>query len=395
MFWIVYRPTRRIALIFCVAFHLMNSRLFSIGMFPWVCLAELPLFFDRSWPRIIFFQSKSSENKKRKKNRKRGLREKVTTVFIICYCCIQLVLPYSHFITQGYNSWTNGIYGYSWDMMVHAWETVLVTIKVVENESQREHFLHPNVFALNDRWTKHPDMAYQYAHCLEKQLVKNEPESILSSTNISIYFDVWCSLNGRFQQRFFDPNVNMLSATWSPFRRTEWVLPLLDGFNGMRSKITEIRQTVLEWNNQSDVIFVADFPKLTLSNFIQPELTNVSLTLLQGRISYADDLCDEPIFIESSGQHIDVPSGIFHEIQILENGPATYMYTFYNKTTMVGINCRMQSEILPLLTELVNRYDNGKTFFANIFTSMLFEFNLILNVIYGYLFSLLSKIYWF
>ncbi|XP_042888189.1 vitamin K-dependent gamma-carboxylase-like [Penaeus japonicus] len=45
--------TRKHALFFGSAFHLMNSQIFSIGMFPWVCMATLPIFCTLSWPRPL------------------------------------------------------------------------------------------------------------------------------------------------------------------------------------------------------------------------------------------------------------------------------------------------------------------------------------------------------
>lgn len=49
------------------------------------------------------------------------------------------------FFFQGYNGWTNGQYGYSWDMMVHAWHTSMVVIKVVDKDGGNEYYLDPNV----------------------------------------------------------------------------------------------------------------------------------------------------------------------------------------------------------------------------------------------------------
>nr|CAD7601848.1 unnamed protein product [Timema genevievae] len=45
----------------------------------------------------------------------------------------------------GYNNWTKGLYGYSWDMMVHSWDTILVVVKVVDNDTGKEHFIDPDV----------------------------------------------------------------------------------------------------------------------------------------------------------------------------------------------------------------------------------------------------------
>lgn len=78
----LFDKTRLPAMIFCTAFHFMNSRLFSIGnvnlyrnyllslivsysslflfspfifagMFPYVCLATMPLFCNVDWPRTF------------------------------------------------------------------------------------------------------------------------------------------------------------------------------------------------------------------------------------------------------------------------------------------------------------------------------------------------------
>lgn len=41
-------------------------------------------------------------------------------------------------------------------------------------------------------------------------------------TNISVYTDIWCSLNGRFQQRMFNPNQDIINAEWHPFETISW-----------------------------------------------------------------------------------------------------------------------------------------------------------------------------
>ncbi|KAJ8985486.1 hypothetical protein NQ317_015025 [Molorchus minor] len=158
-------------------------------------------------------------------------------------------------------------------MMVHSWDTILVVVKVVDNESGREYFIDADAWTLNDRWNKHADMCVQYAQCLKRNLLmeskgeiqtpsgsNNEISKYITSENISIYTDVWCSLNKRFQQRMYDPNYDLLKANWSPFRPVEWLLPLLTEYNDFRARMYEITQDVYSWSNQSDVLFIADFP---------------------------------------------------------------------------------------------------------------------------------------
>ncbi len=64
---------------------------------------------------------------------------------LLTYICVQLVLPYSHSITQGYNTWTNGLYGYSWDMMISSWETLHQKVTVRNFETGEERYLDPDV----------------------------------------------------------------------------------------------------------------------------------------------------------------------------------------------------------------------------------------------------------
>lgn len=412
VFWLIYQKTRPIATIFAISFHFMNSRLFSIGMFPWVCIVELPLFYNNNWPRNLLKRNNNNkiniekdehipnsydENKfndgkfcavqETTKNENSNInkitkRRKTTVYLILFYCFIQLFLPYSHFITKGYNNWTDGIYGYSWDMMIHAWDTVQVTIRIVDNGNDKSHFIEPYTFTENDRWTKHADLAKQHAACINKHL-KHEyylnldnKNNLLTSDNYSIYFDVWCSLNGRFQQRMFNPNVDILKADWSPFYDTKWIMPLLKEFTKMRTTITQITDDILSLNNYTDVLFIADFPTFILDNYIAPELENVTLTVLEGIVRYESDTGLTIDHIQK--QSINIESGIIHKIITISETPSCYMYTYVNKTMQLLQESETEAipiiskSKLPLIAEFFHRIENYKQFLANIANSFLF-----------------------
>lgn len=385
-FWLIFKPTRPIATLFSIAFHFMNSRLFSIGMFPWVCLMELPLFYSKSWPRnFMKIKNREKDDKKKvkkSKENKNTFKQKIITGLILSYCSLQFFLPYSHFLTKGYNNWTNGLYGYSWDMMVHAWDTILVSVKVVDNGNGNIHFLDPYAYTEMDRWTKHADMAVQYSKCVEKNLqddFKNNQKSILTSSNISIYLDVWCSMNGRFQQRMYNPNVDILKAYWSPFEDVTWNIPLLKEFTYFRPKLNELVKDVLSWSNYTDVLFIADFPGLFMENYISPQLTNISLTVLNGAIKY--EVEGNPTkYSLASGQSLNVEAGIFHRIHTISKSPSSYMYTYLNKTMQdENLNYGSTGAVtdlkpkFPILEETMKRIEKYKKFSLHIFNSLLYE----------------------
>ncbi|XP_076642244.1 gamma-glutamyl carboxylase [Halictus rubicundus] len=403
-FWILFEKTRMPAMVLCTTFHLMNSRLFSIGMFPYVCLATMPLFCNADWPRkcISYFKhdctsilaenraiehesiedtlkpqtnfsargkvdfetdnklknaikeqdDRSLERKHEDRNirtvckrTKEGAtkRQKFVVSLLLFHVALQFFLPYSHFITKGYNNWVPGMYGYSWDMMVHAWDTILVVIKIHDNVSNEDRYLDPKAWVQSDRWEKHGDMARQYAFCIRDNLIEQERRVGQSdhhykmpakwsrlSSNLSIYIDVWCSLNGRFQQRMFDPNVDFLTVDWHPFKPISYLMPLLSQYNSYRYKLEEIQQHVYTWSNDTDVLFVADFPGMYLDNYIAGNFTNVSLTVLEGEVTYSDEELTEGVTL-SKESSIPIKTSQFHRVKTTSAFPACYMYTYNNR----------------------------------------------------------------
>lgn len=397
-FFLIYKNTRPIAALFATAFHLMNSRLFNIGMFPWVCLVELPLFFENNWPRTLWrklkcstrIAGKSSAEERmscvndRNVTTKKTSRERFTAISILIYCFLQFFLPFSHKLTIGFNNWTEGIYGYSFDMMMQQWNPSLISIKIVDNGNQKQHFIEPLAFTDSYRWTQYPDMAFQYAECINENLkadYRENSKSVLESSNLSIYFDIWCSLNGRFQQRIYNPRVDMVKSEWHPFRRPSFTLPLLHEFSHLRKEMTEISRDVYSWNNYTDLMFVADFPGLTMDNYIVPEMDNVTLTVLQGAVKFQHENESKSSSL-SKGQSTPVKSGRFHKVRTISDTPACYFYTYINATQQLlntpsdikHEETRKSVPLLPLVQEFNARLENYKKFFYHVANSILYEF---------------------
>uniref|UniRef100_A0A1B6CFW1 Vitamin K-dependent gamma-carboxylase n=1 Tax=Clastoptera arizonana TaxID=38151 RepID=A0A1B6CFW1_9HEMI len=395
-FWLYFDQTRPFALIALGLFHFMNSRIFSIGMFPYVCLAMMPLFCYSDWARklsryvsenickeqpskndICIYQEVEKENgftntqKPKEKSNKCNWKYKLTSVFIIFYCSIQGFLPYSHFITKGYNNWTNGLYGYSWDMMVHSWDTVLLVVRIVDKDTGEEHFLDPEAWVNTDKWSKHGDMLIQYAQCIQNN-IQNEVNGM---SNISINVDVWCSLNKRFQQRMYNPKIDLLTADWSPFQPISWLMPLLTQFSSWRDKMSQIEQQVSTWSNNSDILFVADFPGLYFENYLHEDLTNVTLMVFEGKVIL--EIEDQGNVSVSEGETISVPTAVLHKIHTVSQTPSCYMYTYMNTTFI-------ESEEIKIITA------SGFTFrrameirWKNFIRGITLVFNAVLKVVYS------------
>lgn len=164
-FLLFFDVSRSTGLVFVSYFHCMNSQLFSIGMFPYVMLASSPLFCSPEWPRKLVShcpkrlqdllplkaapQPSAScvyKRSRAKGGQKPGLRHRLGALFTLLYLLEQLFLPYSHFLTQGYNNWTNGLYGYSWDMMVHSRSHQHVKITYRDGRTGELGYLNPGAF---------------------------------------------------------------------------------------------------------------------------------------------------------------------------------------------------------------------------------------------------------
>ncbi|CAH1236547.1 unnamed protein product [Diabrotica balteata] len=409
-FWMLIDVTRPVAFLFCASFHLMNSRLFGIGMFPYVCLATMPLFCEETWPKKIMslftnknLDSSPSNNCLYQLKGKKGPSEYNTTItwqhklvvsLVLFHCGLQVFLPYSHFITKGYNNWTNGLYGYSWDMMVHSWDTVVI-IKVVDNENQRELFVDPQALTDGTRWGIHADMCVQYAQCLKRNVIPNtdtldtnynSKESL--SSNISVYIDVWCSLNKRFTQRMYNPNYDLLKANWSPFQPVEWLLPLLTEYNNFRVQMDTISEEVYSWSPTSDVMFVADYPGFTLENFIKDDLENATLTVLEGTIVYEIEnigtLQSQGITL-NKGQSIPIEIDAFHKIHTISNTPSCFMYTFSKKDIVGTTDIKAAYAPFPLIENMVERMESALLMWTHIKNS-------VFNIFFGIPYELRSRI---
>ncbi|KAJ8971128.1 hypothetical protein NQ314_000860 [Rhamnusium bicolor] len=368
----------------------------------------MPLFCAENWPRkvqsvftksnlepspslsCIYPDSKINEYKDSSLQKNVKWRHKFVVTLLICHCGLQIFLPYSHFITKGFNNWTNGLYGYSWDMMVHSWDTILVVVKVVDNNSRKEFFIDSEAWTQNDRWNKHADMCVQYAQCLKKNLLQDLKKETqispytkdfsnhITSENISIYVDVWCSLNKRFQQRMYDPNYDLLQANWSPFRSVEWLLPVLTELNDFRMTMNEIIEEVYSWSNQSDVLFIADFPGLFLENFIDKDLQNVTLTVLEGAVVY--EIEDRDTFQSlgvtlKKGESVPIEVGLFHKIHTISEVPSCYMYTFIREEKVdvkPAENKRVMYSPFPLVEDVQDRLESFVRMWCHIGNSILY-----------------------
>ncbi|NXK70182.1 VKGC carboxylase, partial [Sylvietta virens] len=336
-FLLFFDVTRPLALVFVTYFHCMNSQLFSIGMFSYTMLATNGLFCRPEWPRGLlarcppWLQGWLPSTKPPQPSpdchyggqRAQGgirLRQHLAAAFTILYVLEQLFLPYSHFITQGYNNWTNGLYGYSWDMMVHSRFHQHVKITYKDGLTGEVGYLKPGV---------------------------SEPVVVPIPCVVSWFPMLWapslpgglwgthriwgcCGVLTPCPLRLVDPRVDLVRAPWSPWTPTPWLLPLLVDLSPWRQRLQELEAQL---DGHTDAVFIADFPGLHLENFVSEDLGNTSLRVLQGKV-VVELVEQQQNHSLQEGEGMQLPAGQYHKVHTVSPEPSCYMYLYVNTTAL-------------------------------------------------------------
>ena len=127
-----------------------------------------------------------------------------------------------------------------------------------------------------------------------------------------------------------DPTVDLVTADWSPFDQTMWLQPLLVELSPWRSTLKQIRNANFEINNATDIVFVADFPGLSLENYIAPDI-KANITVLSGQIEVQTEHSNVSTIL-TANDTISLSSDATHTVFTVTDQPSCYMYVYYNES---------------------------------------------------------------
>ena len=214
---LLFKPTRKYAFFASIFFHLFNSFVFHIGIFPYLSLAFCLFFFEPETVRNIFLKKKKlyTQNEIKIPSYKSVFK----SVFIV-YFLIQIILPLRHYFTKDNVLWTEEGHRLSWRMMLRA-KSGSINFRVVDNATNN---LIP--IKLNEYLTKKqerslrtkPDFIWQFSQRIKKQF-KSEGK------DVSIFATCYVSVNGKPSKRFIDPEIDLAKAEWNYFKHNTWILP--------------------------------------------------------------------------------------------------------------------------------------------------------------------------
>jgi hypothetical protein len=221
---LLWKRTRAPAYAACVLFHLVNSALFPIHIFPWFMIFATTIFFEPNWPRRVLGGEPLQQPALLSRDwATLSLATKAAFIFFTAYCVFHLWWPLRHQMYGGDVNWTERGHYFSWRMMLRN-KTAGVRYYITDPVEGKT--WNPNLRpVLNDeqagKFTKDPEMILQLARFLADDYQQHTGRSVAVRALALV------SLNGRKPQLLIDPDVDLARQPRGLHRR-DWIKPLTE-----------------------------------------------------------------------------------------------------------------------------------------------------------------------
>ena len=235
---LLWRRTRLFAFVAAVLFNLINALIFEIGIFPWLMLGALLIYFPpdlmRRFARAFMSpgeefldeqpaqaSAKPEPIAERRSFLPLSTSQKMVAGLLGAYLVVQLILPLRHYLYPGNVSWTEEGHNFAWHMKLRTkgGEGVFT---VTHPESGQTWTIKPHDYLETHQVTKvitKPDLVLLFAHHLAEEKRREGYE------NVEVRARIMVSLNGRQPQLLIDPNVDLAKEQMS-LLPTRWIVPL-------------------------------------------------------------------------------------------------------------------------------------------------------------------------
>ena len=227
---LLWRRTRPFALAAAILFNLMNAVIFDIGIFPWLMLGSLLIFFPpdlvRRFARAFLSPGEQVSVPPQTIAETSSYppsfaSQKLVVRLLVAYFAFQLVFPLRHYLYPGDVNWTEEGHNFAWHMKLRT-KSGEAIFTVTHPESGQtwtvkpEDYLKPH--QLTNAITK-PDLLVLFGHYLAEEKKREGYE------NVEVRAHVMVSLNGRNPQLLIDPNVDLAKEEVS-LLPARWIVPL-------------------------------------------------------------------------------------------------------------------------------------------------------------------------
>lgn len=205
---LLWKKTRKLAILASFGFHLFNAYSLRIGIFPFLALSFSVLLYDSIPLKFL--------NNKEEISTTTNFNTKFFLVFFVPFFIVQLLMPLRHHLIKGDVLFTEEGHRLAWRMMLRERKGTL-NIKILDKKTGLTRY-HNYASELTPKQVKllsnSPDIIWQYCQKLKKE-AKNP---------ISIFVECEVSINRRPYYKLIDEKTDMATAKFDYFSHNKWVL---------------------------------------------------------------------------------------------------------------------------------------------------------------------------
>lgn len=228
---LLWRRTRVIAFCISIFFHLFNSVVFQIGIFPYMSIAFALFFFSSETLQRRFLPKKKIYDAGEIKVP--SYKPLLLTVFSV-YFIIQIALPLRHWAFQDDVLWNEEGHRLAWRMMLRSKSGRLNIYTQEVGTGLRNNYDYRSLLSKKQARSirAKPDMIWQ----LVQRIKKLEAEK---GKDVAIYVTSRVKVNGGSYFPFIDPEVDLSTEEWFHFKHNDWILPAPEDYSGMAKPSAE------------------------------------------------------------------------------------------------------------------------------------------------------------
>ncbi len=213
---LLWKRTRLLGFYLSLFFHLFNSIVFQVGIFPYMSIAFA----------LFFFSSETIQKRFRLKKEIYEGNDIITPSYkyipigiFIMYFLFQIGLPLRHWVIPDDVLWTEEGHRMSWRMMLRT-KSGTLTVRV-ENKQKSENkvYDYKKMLSLKQKRSvaTKPDLMWQLAQKIKKLEAQK-------GNDVAIYMNSKVSVNGGPFHQFTDPKIDISDLNWEAFKHTDWLL---------------------------------------------------------------------------------------------------------------------------------------------------------------------------
>lgn len=226
--FMLFKRTRLWAFALIVFFHLLTHLFFNIGLFPFIMVLAVMVYFDADWPRQLVVRLRRQQPTPNHHRRttaasstadvaKRLNLKPLMALAIAVFCTVQFVMPLRQWAYDGTVLWHEQGMRFSWRVMLRE-KSGSLNYRVV-NAAGNTQQVTPYAYLNENQYREmsgQPDLILQLAHRIRDDM------NAKGVGPVQVYADAMVSLNGRQAKAMIDPATDLAAIEYG-LANADWI----------------------------------------------------------------------------------------------------------------------------------------------------------------------------